>query len=386
MNIAIFTNNYLPNPYGVTTSIESFRKELERSGHVVYIFAPEYKDYKDKNKNVFRYPSIDIKYKIRFPLPIPYSKKIDKKIEKLKIDIIHSQHPNLLGSAAMKWARKKKIPLVFTWHTIYDQYTHYTPLVPKRLSSAWVIKNSVKYANKTDEIIVPTISVQRIIRNWGVKNKNIITIPTGVETDIFLYPNSNEIRQELGIDADKKIILSISRLTEEKNVIFLVKEVIKVLKKDSRAVFVLGGDGYLKDTLIKIINKSKVGSQVFLVGLIDKKEIKNYLNLADVFVYASRSETQGTIITEAMYMGLPIVAVGAMGVSDLITSGKTGLLSMGVGSDFSKKIEAVFADKKLMETLGKNAWQEARKKYTSKICAEKMLKIYGELIRDRSKC
>jgi len=114
MNIAIFTNNYLPNPYGVTTSVESFRKEFEKRGHNVYIFAPHNRGYKDKNKNVFRYPSIDIKYKIRFPLPIPYSRKIDKEIKKLKIDIIHAQHPNLLGGAAITWAEKKHIPLVFT--------------------------------------------------------------------------------------------------------------------------------------------------------------------------------------------------------------------------------------------------------------------------------
>ena len=107
MNIAIFTNNYLPNPYGVTQSIESFRREFKKQGHAVFIFAPHYKNYKDENPRVFRYPALDISYKIKFPLAIPYSKKMDKILENLKIDIIHSQHPNLLGIAAMKWAKKK---------------------------------------------------------------------------------------------------------------------------------------------------------------------------------------------------------------------------------------------------------------------------------------
>ncbi|MDX9913487.1 MAG: glycosyltransferase [Candidatus Moranbacteria bacterium] len=380
MNIAIFTNNYLPNPYGVTTSVESFRREFEKRGHNVYIFAPYNIGYKDKNKNVFRYPSIDIKYKIRFPLPIPYSRKIDREIKKLKIDIIHSQHPNLLGWVAINWAEKKNVPLVFTWHTIYDQYTHYTPFIPKQLAKGWVINNSVNYANCTDKIIIPTISVKKIIENWGVNNENIEVIPTGVDIKMFSNVNSVRIKEELAIDDDKKIILSISRLTEEKNVIFLVKEVIKVLKKDPDAVFILGGDGYLKNDLIKIINKAKVGKQVFLVGLVDKEEVKNYLNLADVFVYASKSETQGTIITEAMYMGLPIVALKALGVSDLITSGKTGILVSTKERNFDDNIFKLLSDKGLAKYLGENAQKEAREKYTSEVCAGKMLEIYEELI------
>ncbi|EKD67082.1 MAG: glycosyltransferase, partial [uncultured bacterium] len=134
MRIAIFTNNYLPNPYGVAGSVESFRRELERLGHTVYVFAPKAEGFIDENKNVFRYPAIDLKFKnIRFPIPIPYSLRINKILKNLEIDIVHSQHPNLLGWEARRWAKKKKIPLVFTWHTLYDQYAHFAPFfIPKK--------------------------------------------------------------------------------------------------------------------------------------------------------------------------------------------------------------------------------------------------------------
>ncbi|HBI16537.1 MAG TPA: hypothetical protein DDY52_00040 [Candidatus Moranbacteria bacterium] len=379
MKVAIFTNNYLPNPYGVTTSIESFREEFIKNGHTVYVFAPHNKDYKDKDKNIFRYPSIDIQYKIKYPLPIPYSKKVNEIIEKLDFDIIHSQHPNLLGKAAMNWAKKKRVPLVFTWHTIYDKYTHYAPFLPQKLSAKWVIGNSVDYANRADKVIIPTDSVGEIIKKWGVVNREIITIPTGVNEKMFQNYNSNQIRESLRIDKNKKIILSISRLTEEKNVIFLVKEVVKILKINTEAVFILGGGGYLKNKLIEIVNRAKVSERVFFTGLIEKDEIKNYMSLANIFVYASKSETQGTIITEAMYMGLSIMAIDSLGVGDLIEDGKTGLLS--TDNNFSKKIKSLLADEKLVGILGKNAKKEAREKYTSKICAEKMIKVYEELIR-----
>ncbi|KKP83304.1 MAG: Glycosyltransferase [Candidatus Moranbacteria bacterium GW2011_GWF2_35_54] len=142
----------------------------------------------------------------------------------------------------------------------------------------------------------------------------------------------------------------------------------------------MGGDGYLKNELVKIVNKAKVSVRVFFVGLIEKTDIKDYMNLADVFVYASKSETQGTIITEAMYAGLPIVAIGALGVGDLIEDGKTGLLSTDRGNDFSKKVEELLASEKLIKSLGENARKEAQEKYTSKVCAEEMLEVYKELI------
>lgn len=379
MKIAIFTNNYLPNPYGVTTSVESFRKEFEKDGHQVYIFAPNYLNYKDKNKNVFRYPALDIKYKIKFPVPIPYSNKLGRLIANLDIDIIHSQHPNLLGSVAMRWAKKKKIPLVFTWHTIYDKYTHYTPLVPRKLANYWVIRNSVRYANRVNRIIIPTEGVYEIINNWGNTNTNVSVIATGVDEEIFKNPQENKIKETLGIVKDKIVLLSISRLTEEKNVIFLIREVVKVLKKNKQAVFILGGDGYLKDELIKIINQAGVGEQVFLLGLVERDQIKNYLNIADIFVYASLSETQGTIITEAMYGGLPIVALDGLGIRDLIKHRKTGIL-VKKNSTFARQINKLIANTELTQALGQNAKQEAQKKYTSRVCAKKMLKIYQDLI------
>lgn len=385
MNIAFFTNNYLPNPYGVTTSIESFRRGLEKTGNKVFVFAPRYDNYKDKSKKIFRYPSIDINYKIKFPLPIPYSVEIEKKLESMKIDIIHSQHPNLLGAVAWRWSKKKNVPIVFTWHTIYDKYTHYAPIIPQKFSSYWAIRNSVNYANKVDKIIIPTESVREIIKKWGVKNDNIEVVATGVDEDNFRNPQGDRIRELLGIEKNKKIILSISRLTEEKNVIFLVREIIKVLKDNPEIVFVLGGDGYLKDELVKIINESGVGEKVFFAGLLERTEVKDYMKAADVFVYASRSETQGTIITEAMYMGLPIVAVNSSGVGDLIIDGKTGILVSSEENNFSKELLLLLGDEKRMTFLGKNAQKEAMNNYTSRACAAKIMGIYQELIAQHSK-
>ncbi|MDH4330271.1 MAG: glycosyltransferase [Candidatus Moranbacteria bacterium] len=384
MNIAIFTNNYLPNPYGVTTSIESFRRQFEKMGHKVYVFAPQSKGYEDENKNVFRFPSIDWKYKIKIPFPIPYSSEMDEIIDGLDLDIIHSQHPNLLGQVAKKWAKKKEIPLVFTWHTLYDKYTSYIPLIPHEAVAKWAIDNAVEYSNECDQVIVPTKSIEKLIQKWGVTNKNIADIPTGVDTETFQNPDGEKVRKKYGIADDEILLFSASRLTDEKNIIFLLRSVIQVLKDNNNVKFILGGEGYLEEEIKDIISDNGLREKIILTGLIDRGELKDYFGAADVFVYASQSETQGSIISEAMHSGLPVVTVDSTGSCDLIKHEKTGILVECDREKFSSAVNQLVKDENLRESLGKKAKEISQEKYTDKVCAEKMIEVYRELINSNS--
>lgn len=381
MNIAIFTNNYLPNPYGVSGSIESFRKEFERRGHTVYIFAPKAKGYIDENPNVYRYPSVDINYKISFPLAIPFSRKINKVFKKLDIDIIHSQHPNLLGWEAVKWARKKKVPLVFTWHTLYDQYAHFAPpLIPKRLAKWWTIRNAVKYANKSDQIIVPTPSVKKIIKTWGVINGNIVAIPTGVEEKMYQQLNREIYRKKFFVAEDETVLVTVSRLTTEKNVCFLFEAVCRILKKTEKIKFFVNGSGHEQDNLKKIISKYGVSKKVFFEPAVSKQDIKDFYASGDVFVYASKSETQGMVISEALYSGLPVVAVAATGVKDMVTNQVDGILAKDNIESLESSIMRLVNDGTLRRRYSDNARRIAREKFTSIACAKRMLEVYAKLV------
>ncbi|MDO8529456.1 MAG: glycosyltransferase [bacterium] len=388
MNIAIFTNNYLPNPYGVSGSIESFRKHFEKKGHTVYIFAPRRKNYTDENLRVFRYPSIDIRYKIKFPIAIPYSSRMDAIINNLDLDIIHSQHPNLLGTAARKWADKKNIPLVFTWHTLYDQYAHFVPFIPAKISSKYIISKAVKYANQSDFVVTPTNSVKEIIKKWGVTNENIEAIPTGVEEEFYQNPDRNELREKFNIKENEILLLLVSRFTQEKNIKFLFNSVIKVLKNNSNVKFLAVGEGYLLPKLKKITAENNLEERITFSGIAEKVgnadlhslPIKNYYAAGDIFVYASKSETQGMIITEAMYCGLPIVAVNATGVCDLVKNNQNGFLVSEDENEFSGAIEKLIKNSELRKKLSETSKKIARENFTDSICGEKMLKIYESLI------
>lgn len=382
MRIAIFTNNYLPNPYGVTGSIESFRKEFERMGHTVYIFAPYWSDYVDKNPNVFRYSSLDVKIRFRFPLPLPYSQKMDKIIENLDLDIVHCQHPNLLGSAGYRWARKKNIPIVFTWHTLYDKYTNFVPFVPKKLAAWWVIWVAVRFANKADQVIVPTESVKKIIKNWGVTNENIEAVSTGVEEKDFEGSDGEVVRKKYQIKEDEIVLLSASRLTEEKNVRFLFEAIVDVLKKNKNVKFLHAGGGYLQNELEKFAKEKKIENQIIFAGEVKREEMKNYYASADIFVYASKSETQGMIISEAMYAGLPVVAVRATGICDLVKDKKTGYLVSEDKKEFSEAVLGLIADEEKRKDFAQTSKKVATEKYTSKVCVKKMIGVYEKLIAE----
>jgi glycosyltransferase involved in cell wall biosynthesis len=380
MRIAIFTNNYLPNPYGVSMSIESFRSEFEKRGHTVYIFAPQTKGYVDKNPNVFRFSSFDINYKISFPLAIPFSQRIDKILEKLEIDIIHSQHPNLLGNAAKKWAKKKNVPLVFTWHTLYDKYMNFVPLIPNAWAAKWAIRNAVRYANKCDQVIVPTKSIKQIIESWGVTNKNILDIPSGVNEKEFENLQGAEVRKKYNIAENETLAFIIGRLTAEKNVDFLMRAMSIALKQKPELKFMISGEGYAVEFMQKIAKENKVENQVIFTGLIPHAEIKNYFAAADFFVYASKSETQGMILTEAQYMGLPIVAVNATGAKDIIQNDETGFLTSENEKEFSDAVIKLSENAELRKKFSENAKKIAKENYTASVCAEKMLAVYKKLL------
>jgi 1,2-diacylglycerol 3-alpha-glucosyltransferase len=417
MKIAIFTNNYLPNPYGVSMSIESFKIEFEKLGHTVYIFAPYTKGYVEKNANVFRFPSFDVNYKISFPLAIPFSSRIDKILDKLDIDIIHSQHPNLLGWSAKKWAKKKNVPLVFTWHTLFDKYAHFVPLIPKALAARWAIGNAVRYANVCDQVIAPTKSVEKIIQDWGVyphtkkskiifwrnflskfiglkishidaedvgvgvKNKNIAVILSGVDEKEFENADSAIVRKKYGITENEKIAFIIGRLTAEKNVAFLMRAMSIALKQKPDLKFMISGEGWDVPIMQKIAEENKVEKQTIFTGLIHREERKNYFAAADFFVYSSKSETQGMILTEAHYMGLPIVAVYATGVKDIVRNNETGLLTRENEEEFANAAVKLAEDEELRKRFSENAKKIAKENYTASASAEKMLEVYGEAIK-----
>lgn len=377
MRIAFFTNNYLPNPYGVAASLETFRLGLEKLNQETLVLAPYFPNFKDAKKNIYRYPALDINIKFHFPLAIPYSRKINKILSATSIDIIHSQHPNLLGRAALSWAKKKNIPLIFTWHTLYDRYTNFVPFLPKKLVAWWTIREAVKYANLANRVVIPTESIRPILEVWGVKTA-MVAIPTGVEEEEFSNPEREVTREKLGFGKEEIVLLSLCRLTEEKNIDFLVESMVVALKNNPLTKGLIVGDGYRRKNLEKYVKKEGLEKRIIFAGVVQRENLKNYYAASDIFLQASESETQGMSLTEAMYMGLPIVAIDATGAKSLVEKGVNGFLTQK--EEFLPKIQELLNNENLRLTMGKNSKRIAKEKYTAEISAKKMLALYVDTI------
>jgi len=401
MKIAIFTNNYKPIISGVTESVESFREGLEKRGHKVYVFAPNFPGHKDEDPNVFRFPSIDFRYKTAFPIAITRSPRIYKKIKELNIDIIHCQHPFNVGKAGLRYGKRLGIPIVFTNHTRYDIYTHFIPLFPQKFLK-WYVKNaSVRFANKCNVVIAPTQSIKEMLRKkWGMKTK-IEVIPTGIRPGQFInVERREEIRKKFNIKDDELLLITITRLAAEKSVDFLIRafsQISKLEKNKSRRCaspvvrerykasdcdkkikFMIVGDGSDRENLEKITADLKLSDKIIFAGSVPHKDIAKYFKAGDIFIYSSLSETQGIMTSEAMASEIPVVAVKAPGAMDIIEDGVDGILSENIESEFVKKVQMLIDDKELRKKISKNAIKKAQE-YSIEKSTEKMIKVYEKV-------
>ncbi len=385
MHIGIFTNNYLPNPYGISTSIEGFRKGLEKQGHKVSIFAPEWVgEVQEDLPNVYRYSAVKAPTKLPFSLAFPYDPKMHKQIKNMKFDLIHAQHPNLVGAQGKRWAKEKNIPLIYTWHSIYDKYTHYVYPIPHKFAAKWIIDNALNFADSADRVIVPTNSMLENIKSKGFSHKNVHIVPSGVDEELFSHPNGQDVRGKYNIPNNVTLISSISRLTQEKNVCFLAGVMKKVLLQNKNAYFLFGGEGDLSDKVREILNDDLIKDRVIFTGKIERESVKDYLDSSDIFVYASTTETQGTIISEAMYMGIPIVAIDSSGVRDMVIDGETGYLTAHSVNDMTYTISKCIKNTSDRERLSREALKYARQNYTVTACTNKLLDVYNQAIFERN--
>lgn len=380
MKIAVFTNNYIPIISGVTQSIESFREGLEKQGHEVFVFAPRFPGHKDDNPNVFRFPSVDFRYKTAFPIAITRSRKIYKQLKKLNVDIIHSQHPFNTGKAALRYARKLNIPIVFTNHTRYDLYTHFIPVFPQKLLKWYVKTASINYANKCDRVISPTQSIKEMLIEWGMRTK-IEVIPTGIKPDQFVEAGGrDEIRQKFSIKNEDILVMTVSRLAEEKNVDFLIRVFAKIKesKIKQKIKFMIVGDGSDREKIEEKAKELKIDKETIFTGAVPHERIAPYFKAGDIFVYSSLSETQGIMISEAMASGLPIVAVKAPGAQDIINSGVDGILSPEIEEAFVQRVLSLIENDALRKKISENAVKNSYE-YSQDACVEKMIKVYEDI-------
>lgn len=322
MKILMVTNTYKPIIGGVERSIQSFTREFQKLGHDVLIVTLEFDGAPHHEKGVVRVPSLrrfnGSDFSVRLPIPVNLSSVLDK----FKPDIIHSHHPIILGDTALRIANKYQIPIVFTHHTKYEDYTHYVPLNSPAMKK-FVIELTTGYANLVDQVIAPSQSIKDMLLERGVK-KPIEMISTGVDLEKFSQGNGPAFRKQYGIEPDDFIVGHVGRLAIEKNLLFLIRSVIVFLKGQPRAKFLLVGKGPLLEEVKSIFHNEQLGHRLIVAGALEGERLIDAYHAMDVFAFSSKTETQGIVLLESMAAGVPVVALDATGVRDFLKDTVTG--------------------------------------------------------------
>jgi 1,2-diacylglycerol 3-alpha-glucosyltransferase len=384
MHIAHFTNTYYPVISGVVRSVSAFREALTKLGHNVFIFAQEENGYEDEEPFIFRYPAIHLPLAGDFPAVIPISSFIDQLLPILKLDVIHTHHPILVGQAAATKASEMDLPLVFTFHTHYREYSHYFPL-PQEAFQDFVkdaIDNWLRdYMRKCQHIIVPTESMRKVlVKNYGLIN-GVSVIPTGLDLDPYRKVDGERVRTEMGWE-DDLVMISVGRLAQEKNWLVLLDAAQMALQDHPKLRIVLIGDGPQRDELEEYIEEIGIEERVDFLGKVPFEEVPSYLKAADFFGFSSVSETQGLVSLEALAAGLPVVAVDATGTRDVVEVGQVGLLTENSAESLAAGIVQLLSDAALMQKFRTNAMDKAAS-FDIMLQARKMVEVYEKAIEDK---
>lgn len=341
MKILFFTNTYRPHVGGVARSIESFEAEFRRLGHEVLTIAPQFDPPTEDEAGVVRVPAVTHFHGTDFSLPVPVPGIVASAVDQFGPDIVHTHHPFLMGGTALRIAESRQLPLVFTHHTMYDQFTHYVSGEPAEESprlTQFVASLVAGYANLCDQVIAPSQSVADLLRSRGVETP-IEVIPTGIDTDRFARGDGAAFRRRRGIPPDAPVVGHVGRLALEKNLDFLSQAVAQFLVQRPQARFLVVGSGPCEEFFKDACRSAGVEDRLIMAGTCEGQELIDAYHAMDVFAFASHSETQGMVVAEAMSAGLPVVALDGPGVREVVVDGKNGRLLMQ--EDAQKYVEAL---------------------------------------------
>ncbi|MDH3257277.1 MAG: glycosyltransferase [Nitrospinota bacterium] len=383
MNILMVTNTYTPHVGGVAKSVAAFTETYRQLGHRVLVIAPEFENMPENESDVIRVPAIQNFNGSDFSVHLPIPGFVSASLDEFRPDIVHSHHPFLLGHTALLVAASFDVPLVFTHHTMYEQYTHYVPLDSPQLKR-FVVQLATGYANLSDRVISPSKSIAEVLQSRGV-NTAIEVIPTGVDVQRMARGNGSALRERMKIPPEAQVIGHTGRLAPEKNLQFLAEAVAEFIGGHPKTHFLVVGEGPSRKEMESVFKNSSLDSNLHFTGSLKGQDLVDSYHAMDIFAFASKSETQGMVLVEAMAAGVPVVALDAPGVRDVITHNKNGwLIDSDAPAAFVSALKQASSLSKAEEKKLQQALLQTVEEFSMDRSAERALALYTTLSSEQA--
>lgn len=375
MKILMMSNTYYPIVGGLERSIDSFSQQLRKRGHQVVLVAPEFEGAPSNETDVIRLPAIQHFNNTDFSLNIPIPGLLKKLFEEYSPDILHSHHPFLVGDMALRLRGQFRLPLVFTYHTMYELYTHYLPIQNDAVKR-FMRELSVGYANLVDQVIAPGESIRQLLKERGVETP-IEVIPTGVDVERFKKGEGILWRKRLGVPDGGILLGYAGRLAPEKNLEFLCEAVIRFLSRHPTAHFLVIGKGPSEARMKEMFVQAGMADRAHFAGVLQDDDLIHAYHAMDVFVFSSKTETQGIVVAEAMAAAIPVVALDANGVRDVVRDWENGRLVMKEDHEcFARAIEEYVSLPRDERQRMIRETQRSAQQFSMTRCSDQLLELY----------
>ena len=385
MRILKVSDVYFPRVNGVSTSIETFRRDLLGLGHEVTLVAPRYAAEPVAVNTAASAPIVRIEARSvpRDPEDRLMSwRGLNATLEALagqRFDVVHIHTPFLAHYAALRVARKFRIPVVATYHTLFEEYLHhYVPVLPRALTRPAARRFSRSQCNQLDAIIAPSLAMRDALLDYGVKRR-IEILPTGLPGERFVRGDGASFRARHGIAADRPVLLFVGRAAHEKNIGFLLRMVAELRRRQPSVLLLVAGEGPAAADLRALAAQLQLGESVRFMGYFDRGgELQDCYRAADLFVFASLTETQGLVLLEAMAQAVPVVGIPRMGTIDILGPGRGCRHAPLDIQGFATVVDETLRDRGRLQELATDA-DAYSAEWASRRMAERLAALYASV-------
>lgn len=374
--VGMFTDSYRPRLSGVVHSVAAVARALRQRGHRVVVFAPHHPGFRDDEPDVVRLPSVANPRHPDFPLLVPVVRDLERRLQAMGIGVVHAHSPFAAGRLAAAGRRRR--PLVFTYHTLYEEYVHYAPCIPRALARRWVRWHVVRFCNRCDAVVAPSGAVRDLLRAQGVRSRVEVVPTAALDLDALArIPPADP--QERGIPPGAPVVVCAGRMAPEKSMDVVVEAFARTPALQD-AYLVLVGGGPSLDRLRALAAGRGLGERVKFLGPLPWEGVVAWMKAARVFAFASRTETQGLVLAEALACGTPVVAVRAGGVAEVVDHGRTGLLTDPSPESLGRAVARLVHDGCLRTEMAQRAREDAHRFSAERVAArlEELYRSLGE--------